>query len=66
MAAAHAHMMKIGAIPPDEPGEAEAVENPAIPAEEQQEAQSGRQLDVRLRVGAQPRRRVEREPDFFI
>jgi hypothetical protein len=42
MAAAHAHMMKIGAIPPDEPGEAEAIENPAIPAEDQQEAQSGR------------------------
>ena len=41
MAAAHAHMIKIGAIPPAEPGEAEAVENPASPAEEQREAQSG-------------------------
>jgi hypothetical protein len=41
MAAARAHMIKIGAIPPAEPGDAEAVENPASPAEEQQEAQSG-------------------------
>jgi hypothetical protein len=34
-------MMKIGAIPPAEPGEAEAVENSPSPAEAQQEAQSG-------------------------
>jgi hypothetical protein len=39
-AAAHAHLIKIGAIPPDEPGATDAVEDPPSPAEEQQEGQS--------------------------
>ena len=39
-AAAHAHLIKIGEIPPDEPGEADAIDDPASPAEEQQEGQS--------------------------
>ena len=39
-AAVKAHLIKIGEIPPDEPGEADAVEAPASPVEEQQEAQS--------------------------
>ena len=38
-AAAHAHLIKIGAIPPHEPGEADAAEDPR-PAEEQQEGQN--------------------------
>ena len=36
-AAAHAHLIKIGAIPPDEPGEADGAQDPASPAEEQRE-----------------------------
>jgi hypothetical protein len=39
-AAARAHLIRIGEIPPDEPGETDAVEGPADPAEEQQEGQS--------------------------
>ena len=39
-AAVKAHLIKIGEIPPDEPGEADAVDDPASPAEEQPEAQS--------------------------
>ena len=39
-AAAHAHMIKIGAIPPDEPDQTDAVDDPASPAEEQKEGQS--------------------------
>src|ERR1700685_4582185 len=39
-AAVQAHLIKIGEIPPDEPGEADAFEAPASPAEEQQEGQS--------------------------
>jgi hypothetical protein len=39
-AAVQAHLIKIGEIPPDEPGEADAVDDPASPAEEQQEGQS--------------------------
>ena len=39
-AAVQAHLIKIGEIPPDEPGEADAVDDPASPAEEQPEAQS--------------------------
>ncbi len=39
-AAARAHLIKIGEIPADEPGEADAVEGPTGPAEEQQEGQS--------------------------
>ena len=38
-AAARAHLIKIGQIPPDEPGEADPAEDPR-PAEEQQEGQS--------------------------
>ena len=38
-AAAHAHLIKIGAIPPDEPGEADGAQDPC-PAEEQQEGQN--------------------------
>jgi DNA-binding CsgD family transcriptional regulator len=38
-AAARAHLIKIGQIPPDEPGEADAAEDPR-PVEEQQEGQS--------------------------
>ena len=40
MAAARAHRIKIGAIPPDEPGETDAVDDPASPAEAQPEGQS--------------------------
>ena len=39
-AAVQAHLKKIGEIPPDEPEEAEAIEDPASPAEEQQEGQN--------------------------
>jgi hypothetical protein len=39
-AAAHAHLIKMGEIPPDEPAETDAVEDPASPAEEQQEGRS--------------------------
>jgi hypothetical protein len=39
-AAAHAHLIKMGEIPPDEPGETDAIDDPASPAEEQQEGQS--------------------------
>ena len=39
-AAVQEHLKKIGEIPPDEPGEAEAVEDPASPAEEQPEGQN--------------------------
>ena len=39
-AAVQAHLIKIGEIPPDEPGEADAVDDPASPAEEQPEGQS--------------------------
>jgi hypothetical protein len=39
-AAVQAHLIKIGEIPPDEPGEADAVDDPASPAQEQQEGQS--------------------------
>ena len=39
-AAVKAHLIKIGEIPPDEPGEADAVDDPASPAEEQREGQS--------------------------
>jgi hypothetical protein len=39
-AAAHAHLIKMGEIPPDEPGEADTIDDPASPAEEQQEGQS--------------------------
>ena len=39
-AAAHAHLIKIGEIPPDEPGEADGVARSSGPAEEQQEGQS--------------------------
>ena len=38
-AAAHAHLIKIGAIPPDEPGEADGAQDPR-PVEEQQEGQN--------------------------
>ena len=38
-AAARAHLIKIGQIPPDEPGEADAAEDPR-PVEEQQEGQN--------------------------
>ena len=39
-AAVQAHLKKTGQIPADEPGEAEAVEDPASLADEQQEGQS--------------------------
>jgi hypothetical protein len=39
-AAAHAHLIKMGEIPPDEPGETDAIDDPASPAEEQQEGRS--------------------------
>jgi hypothetical protein len=39
-AAVQAHLIKIGEIPPDEPGEADAVDDPASPAGEQPQAQS--------------------------
>ena len=39
-AAAHAHLIKIGAIPPDEPGEADGAQDPASPVEERQAGQS--------------------------
>jgi hypothetical protein len=39
-AAAHAHLIKIGAIPPDEPGEADGAPDPANPVEGQQEGQN--------------------------
>ena len=39
-AAVQAHLIKIGEIPPDEPGETDPVDDPASPAEEQPEAQS--------------------------
>ena len=39
-AAAHAHLIKMGEIPPDEPGETDAIDDPASPAEEQPEGQS--------------------------
>ena len=39
-AAVKAHLIKIGEIPPDEPGETDPVDDPASPAEEQPEAQS--------------------------
>jgi hypothetical protein len=34
------HLKKIGEIPPDEPHEAEAIEDPASPAEAQPEGQN--------------------------
>jgi hypothetical protein len=39
-AAAHAHLIKMGEIAPDEPGETDAIDDPASPAEEQQEGRS--------------------------
>jgi hypothetical protein len=39
-AAARAHLIKIGEIPPDEPSEADALEGPADPAGEPQEGPS--------------------------
>ena len=39
-AAVQAHLIKIGEIPPDEPAEADPVDAPASPAEEQPEGQS--------------------------
>ena len=65
-AAAHAHLIKIGAIPPDEPGEADGAQDPTPGRGATGGAKRGGQLDVRLRLGAQPERRVERAPDFFI
>jgi DNA-binding CsgD family transcriptional regulator len=38
--AVQAHLKKTGQIPPDEPGEADAVEGPADPGEAQQEGQT--------------------------
>jgi hypothetical protein len=39
-AAVQEHLKKIGEIPPDEPDEAETIEDPASPAEEQPEGQN--------------------------
>ena len=47
-AAVQEHLKKIGKIPPDEPGEAEAVEDPAPGRGATGGAKRGGQLDVRL------------------
>ena len=77
-AAAHAHLIKIGQIPPDDPDEADAVEDPAGPDESDAARsrrawpRSSRRSKARRPTGclsgidSQPPRRVERKPDFFI
>jgi hypothetical protein len=42
-AAAHAHLIKIGAIPPDEPGEADGAQDPASPAQDPANPVEGQQ-----------------------
>ena len=42
-AAAHAHLIKIGAIPPDEPGEADGAQDPASPAQDPANPAEGQQ-----------------------